>query len=172
MGNEASKPQRASSQSRPRRSPPPEIRTSSPASRPVDVPGSSQPPFDPSPLDPSAPPSEAYHLPPASYSRPPRLPLPIEEEVYTPGSPILSPTEDTAADAFDTEDVVGRRASVISSTLDDEEEPDEFGYMPTTGASVPKVPTTIEWRDAAPDDRVYVTGTFTDWQKKFRLHQK
>ena len=175
MGNDHSKPaSREGSRTRSLRSTeqPPAIRTSNPdSSQGVDVPGAqeSNVPFEPSPIDPNAPPAEAYNLPPASFSRPPRLPLPIEEEVHTPGSPILSPAEDL--DEPEVED--GRRGSVISSTIDDEEEPDEFqGYMPETGANVPKVPTIVEWRNATPHDKVYVTGTFTDWQRKYRLHWK
>lgn len=147
-------------------SPPAEPRLS-PASRPVDVP-QSQRSSRPSPDDSSPPASEAYHLPPASYSRPPRLPLPIEQEDHTPGSPIISP-------ASPDDDVEGgdipRRSSVVSSTVDDDEEPDGFeGY--STDAQGPKVPTLIEWRNASGNDRVYVTGTFTNWERKFRLHKE
>lgn len=178
MGNESSREVRPTSSPKDARSHPSNplaIKTShSPASQPVDVPGASQRPFDPSPLDPDAPPSEAYQLPPASYSRPPRLPLAIEEEDHTPGSPIILPADVTSpVDSNDPEDRIARRTSVISSTVDDEEEADDFqGHMPNVGPDVPKVPTIIEWRDALPTDRVYVTGTFTDWQRKFRLHHK
>ena len=173
MGNESSRLQQVPPRSRARDTPPPTQSEpkASPASRPVDVPGGTQS-FLPSPLDPSAPPSEAYQLPPASYSRPPRLPLAIEEEIHTPGSPIISPL-DAGGDNNDVDNIVTRRASVISSTVDDEDEPDEYqGHMPATGVDVPKIPTIVEWRDAAPTDKVYVTGTFTDWQRKYRLHHK
>ena len=153
MGNDHSKPSsREGSRTRSLRSneQPPAIQTStSGPTQAADVPRvqESNIPFEPSPIDPTAPPAEAYNLPPASFSRPPRLPLPIEEEVHTPGSPILSPTEDLDEPEIEDE----RRGSVISSTIDDEEEPDEFqGYMPETGANVPKVPTIVEWRNATP----------------------
>lgn len=147
-------------------SPPPEPRLS-PASQPVDVPISADGAnrsFQSS-QDPAASFVDAYHLPPSSYSRPPRLPLPIEEELHTPGSPIVSPT-DFGNDQYE----LPRRSSVVSSTLDDDEEPDNFeGYA--TELAGPKVPTIIEWRPAKPNDRVYVTGTFTDWERKFRLYK-
>lgn len=161
---------------------PPEIKTdSSLTSTPVDVPGANdgQYGFEPSPLDPTAPASEAYHLPPASYSRPPRLPLPIDEEkVQAPDSPLLSAVKDQG-DVPDDElakQDESRRGSVVSSTLDDEDEdqePDEFqGYMPDIDPDAPKFPFVVEWRDANPNDKVYVTGTFTLWERKFRLHWK
>ncbi|KAG9667177.1 carbohydrate-binding module family 48 protein, partial [Aureobasidium melanogenum] len=143
-------------------SPPAEPRLS-PASQPVDVPQSQRPPRSASPAT-----EAAYHLPPASFSRPPRLPLPIEQEDHTPGSPITSAVlPDDDPEQVD----LPRRSSVVSSTVDDDdEEPDGFeGYE--TPAGGPKVPTLIEWRNAQPGDRVYVTGTFTNWERKFRLHK-
>jgi hypothetical protein len=144
-------------------SPPPEPRLS-PASQPVDVPQSQRTPRPASPAT-----EAAYHLPPASFSRPPRLPLPIEQEDHTPGSPIISAVlPDDDPEPAD----LPRRSSVVSSTIDDDdEEPDGFeGYE--TDAGGPKVPTLIEWRNAQPGDRVYVTGTFTNWERKFRLHKE
>lgn len=144
-------------------SPPPEPRLS-PASQPVDVPQSHRTPRPASPAT-----EAAYHLPPASFSRPPRLPLPIEQEDHTPGSPIISAVlPDDGPEPAD----LPRRSSVVSSTVDDDdEEPDGFeGYE--TDAGGPKVPTLIEWRNAQPGDRVYVTGTFTNWERKFRLHKE
>ena len=144
-------------------SPPPEPRLS-PASQPVDVPQSQRTPRPASPAT-----EAAYHLPPASFSRPPRLPLPIEQEDHTPGSPIISAVlPDDGPEPAD----LPRRSSVVSSTVDDDdEEPDGFeGYE--TDAGGPKVPTLIEWRNAQPGDRVYVTGTFTNWERKFRLHKE
>jgi len=131
------------------------------------MPGTQEvPPQDPSSIPPHA-------LPPNSFSRPPRLPMAIEEEDVTPGSPIMSPTGDHEIDPIDQEQEEGRRGSVISSNVDDEEEPDEFqGYMPDSDANTVKVPTIVEYKNASPHDRIYVTGTFTDWQRKFRLHWK
>lgn len=190
MGNDQSAPQRAPSGSRKleKAQTLPETRPS-PASNPVTIPGGPAP-VDPRPvlqaqspvgpgspppevwLDPKVHPAEAFALPAASYSRPPRLPLAIEEEDHTPGSPILTPANVASpVDSNEADSDIPRRSSVISSNVDEEEEPDEFqGHMPETAANVPKIATVIEWRDAPQDERVYVTGTFTDWQRKFRLH--
>lgn len=149
--------------------PPPEPRLS-PASRPVDIAAASQPSFRPSPIDPSAPPSEAFHLPPSSFSRPPRLPLPIEEEVHNPGSPVAnSPVE--PPDLPEPEEIP-RRSSTVSSTNDDDNEPDDFeAYSADAAGSGPKTPIVVEWKNTSPNDRVYVTGTFANWERKFRLHK-
>ncbi|PNS15479.1 hypothetical protein CAC42_738 [Sphaceloma murrayae] len=180
MGNDSSKPKRA------RISPPnpPDLQTAPPSEpladeTPVD---DSEPVFDPSPLDPTAPSLDAYNLPAASYSRPPRLPLPIGDENHVPGSPILSPVNETEelprVDGLDTEVEqtesneqtdfgVNRRTSVVSSTQDDDEEVEEFQPR---DPNAPTVNYTIEWKLTAPNQKVYVTGTFADWERKFRLH--
>lgn len=120
-------------------------------------------------------PEDDYSLPPASYSfsRPPRLPLPIEEEVYTPGSPVITPLDAPAAvepiEGDGELDKTGRQTSMLSSTtVDDDEIPDDVVFQDSAGQ--PLVPTLIEWRQGG--DRVYVTGTFVDWDKKVRLHRK
>jgi hypothetical protein len=120
-------------------------------------------------------PEDEYSLPPASYSfsRPPRLPLPIEEEIYTPGSPVMTP-QDIRSPVEPIEgdgelDKTGRQTSMLSSTTADEDEiPDDVVFPDSAGQ--PLVPTLIEWRQAG--ERVYVTGTFVDWDKKVRLHRK
>jgi len=101
-------------------------------------------------------------------TRPPRLPLPIEEEVHTPGSPIIAPTdlgqpiEDV--DGLESEGLT-RRASNLSntSTLDDEDA-EELRVDKTR----PTVPTKLEWLDGG--EKVYVTGTIFQWNRKTRLH--
>ena len=147
-------------------------RRPSPVTLPVDVPASSEAPgkFVPSPIDPYAAPDERYQLPPSNFSRPPRLPLPIEEEVHTPGSPIISPADvSSAVEAVDSNGVLPRRHSVLSSTTadDEEEDADDFPLSDSVG---PKVPTIVEWRGQG--DKVYVTGTFAGWDRKYRLHKK
>jgi hypothetical protein len=118
-------------------------------------------------IDPSGPPATqdmSYHL-----TRPPRLPLPIEEEVHTPGSPIIAPADadiDTPAldiDQLDN-DTLPRRSSALSNTTIDEEDAEEL-RVDKTGATVP---TTFEWRRDG--EKVYVTGTIFQWNKKHRLH--
>lgn len=140
-------------------------------SKPVDVPaptaniesGSSR--SYSNSIEPSGPPATqdmSYHL-----TRPPRLPLPIEEEVHTPGSPIIAPADlDTPVldvEALDN-DVLPRRASALSNTTIDEEDAEELRVDKTKAT----VPTTFEWLRGG--DKVYVTGTIFQWNKKHRLH--
>lgn len=143
-------------------------------SKPVDVPVSGTNTTDSTALrshsqsiEPSGPPATqdmSYHL-----TRPPRLPLPIEEEVHTPGSPIIAPADadiDTPAldiDQLDN-DTLPRRSSALSNTTIDEEDAEEL-RVDKTGATVP---TTFEWRRDG--EKVYVTGTIFQWNKKHRLH--
>lgn len=125
-----------------------------------------------SPLAPLRSPSEPVPLPLPSFSRPPRLPLPIEEEFQAPGSPISTNTGfGAAASDPEADDSLPRRFSVISSNIDEDDDAQEFLGQPDLDG-VPKVPTVIEYREASPGERVYVTGTFTDWQRKFRLQAK
>ncbi|KAL2139609.1 hypothetical protein VTI28DRAFT_4918 [Corynascus sepedonium] len=101
-------------------------------------------------------------------TRPPRLPLPIEEEVHTPGSPIIAPTD--ATEPID--DVEGLNnaalahpASNLSDTSALEEDDAEELLVDKTR---PTVPTRLEWRHGG--DKVYVTGTIFQWNRKTRLH--
>ncbi|KAK7531279.1 5'-AMP-activated protein kinase beta subunit, interation domain-containing protein [Phyllosticta citribraziliensis] len=143
----------------------------SPFSRPVDVPAASpRPGTSSSAVDSAASQNDNYHMQAAAYNRPPRLPLPIEEEVHTPGSPIISPTDlHSSITQDDVEGVLpGRAPSVLSSTTADDEEPGDES-LETDGVMRPAVPTVIEW--LGPGEKVYVTGTFAGWNKKFRLHR-
>ncbi|RAL60159.1 hypothetical protein DID88_000784 [Monilinia fructigena] len=121
---------------------------------------STQPPS----IDPSGLPIQdmSYHL-----TRPPRLPLPIEEEVHTPGSPLIAPA-DTIAPAIDIETLdnesLARRNSALSNTTIDEEDAEEIQIDRTKAT----VPTLFEWREGG--DKVYVTGTIFQWNKKHRLY--
>jgi hypothetical protein len=144
----------------------------SPQTRPVDVPSlpredTTASRTEQSSIDP-ADASQEYFIPPSQFSRPPRLPLPIEEEVHTPGSPIISPA-DLANPAVigDVDGVLPRRSSVLSSTTaDDDDEPTDYQGP----QNVPTVPTVIEWE--GPGERIYVTGTFANWDRKYKLHRK
>jgi hypothetical protein len=118
---------------------------------------------------------------PISQHRPPRLPIQMAD-VPIPESPTLPPVKTGDADVpniFDHEetqglsdgpDVLGRRGSIVSTTTQGEEEPgDELVPFPD-GSISQTVPTVIQWNQ--PGERVYVTGTFAAWEKKFRLHQR
>jgi hypothetical protein len=116
-------------------------------------------------IEPSGPPvlqDMSYHL-----TRPPRLPLPIEEEVHTPGSPIV-PAADIEDPILDIEaldsDGIPRRTSALSNTTIDEEDAEELN-VDKSGLTVP---TPFEWRRGGA--KVYVTGTIFQWNKKHRLH--
>lgn len=101
-------------------------------------------------------------------TRPPRLPLPIEKEVHTPGSPIIAPT-DVGEPLDDVEglDAEGlpRPASNLSNTSTVDEE-DVEGLL--VDKNRPTVPTRLEWLRGG--DKVYVTGTIFQWNRKTRLH--
>ncbi|RYO93548.1 hypothetical protein DL766_003920 [Monosporascus sp. MC13-8B] len=103
----------------------------------------------------------SYHT-----SRPPRLPLPIEEEIHTPGSPIVAPTNgnDIGDDvsALDEQSGLPRRTSGLSNATEDDDA-EELRVDKTR----PTVPTRIEWRQGG--QKVYVTGTPFQWSRKQRL---
>ncbi|KAM3417351.1 hypothetical protein BST61_g5602 [Cercospora zeina] len=144
-------------------------------SQPVDVPvpaanhggGEDAVPDDYIPTGYSASP---YGLPPAHYSRPPRLPLPIEEEVHTPGSPIITPQDITAIKDDDIEEgAIPRIASVRSSTTVDDDDVGDNDAFDTSGlnnGSV-KVPYKFAWNGSG--EKVFVTGTFCNWDKKIKV---
>lgn len=150
----------------------PKPATTEQATKPVDVPISTSSAADTSAsrsynksIELSAPVATqdmSYHL-----TRPPRLPLPIEEEVHTPGSPIIAPADIDAPildlDALEN-DTLPRRSSALSNTTIDDEDAEELQVDKTKAT----VPTTFEWRQGG--DKVYVTGTIFQWNKKHRLH--
>ena len=98
-------------------------------------------------------------------TRPPRLPLPIEEEVHTPGSPIIAPTKEGEPiedmEALDSEGLT-HRSSTLSSVVNEEDE-EELRVDKTR----PTVPTRLEWLRGG--EKVYVTGTIFQWNKKQRM---
>jgi hypothetical protein len=177
MGSESSKhqrpPSRTSTLPNPSHTPTSQAPSPSPSTRPVDVPQQASPRpdkdighFTPSEQIGSASP---YGLPPSNFSRPPRLPLPIEE-VHTPGSPIITPQD--ISSPIGQADINGlpRRASVLSSTtVDDDDAGDNEAFTADQASLAPSVPMTIEWK--GPGDKVYVTGTFVQWDRKFKLHR-
>ncbi|KAF6845376.1 snf1 kinase complex beta-subunit [Colletotrichum musicola] len=101
-------------------------------------------------------------------TRPPRLPLPIEEEIHTPGSPIIAPADNGEASVTEVEtldsDGMTRKSSALSTTTVDEEDGEELIVDKTR----PTVPTRLEWRRGG--GKVYVTGTIFQWNRKQRLH--
>jgi hypothetical protein len=174
MGNEQS---RQKGHARP---PTPKAKTSeqkvyaSPQTRPVDVPAvpredatvSSS--AHASSIEPADASLEGPTVPSSHYSRPPRLPLPIEEEPHTPGSPIISPADSASPiDHGEIEGALPRHSSMLSSTIADDEDLGDEYKSPQDQVTVPAL---IEWE--GPGERVYVTGTFAGWNRKYKLHRK
>lgn len=115
-----------------------------------------------------------FSLAPANYIRPPRLPLPIEEEVHTPGSPIITPQDVENTTVLEQGDVEGgvipRKASVLSSTtVDDDDIGDNEAFANESQWGEVRVPTRLEWNGAG--DKIFVTGTFCNWERKVKLHR-
>lgn len=144
------------------------------ASSPVQVPSSGRASARRSgysSVAPSGPPLNTYYA--ASHlQRPPRLPLPIGDANATPGSPINGPADSQAESLhYDRLDSQKSRAaaSLDNASVDEDEVEDELQSYAMSGVGK-AVPTVIEWR--GPGDRVYVTGTFVNWEKKFRLHRR
>lgn len=87
-----------------------------------------------------------------------------------PGSPVLSP-----ADLQDAVEPLGHggpqrsRSMLSGTTVDDEADEMEEGGL-IGEAQGPSVPTLIEWRGEG--EKVYVTGTFAAWDRKYRLHKE
>ncbi|KAL7925295.1 hypothetical protein ACQKWADRAFT_218205 [Trichoderma austrokoningii] len=96
--------------------------------------------------------------------RPPRLPLPIEEEIHRPGSPIAGPDENiTDLELGETSDGLTRKNSGLSNGTVEDDEGEEL-RVDKTGRVVP---TKIVWNGGG--EKVYVTGTIFQWNKKHRL---
>ena len=116
---------------------------------------------------------------PVAVLRPPRLPLPIADVEEMPESPTLPPHAMSNADVsvFETETSptsaeqdLRRQSSMLSNeTQEDDEIGDELQPYATQVTSQ-MVPTVIEWNHTG--EKVYVTGTFANWERKFRLHAK
>jgi hypothetical protein len=121
------------------------------------------------------------HYTPVSQMRPPRLPLPIADAQVDPipESPTLGPVQtgnEDVSNLYDddqmspAEDRLPRKDSMLSATTQDDDEVGELQpyAVDTTGAKL--VPVPIVWRNGG--DKVFVTGTFATWQRKFKLHRR
>jgi len=87
--------------------------------------------------------------------------------VHSPGSPMILPA-DLDAPELDLESLdtngIPRLSSALSNTTIDEEDAEELNVDKTKA----RVPTTFEWKRGG--DKVYVTGTIFQWNKKHRLY--
>lgn len=103
-------------------------------------------------------------------TRPPRLPLPIEEEVHTPGSPILGPADADAQaplpdlDPLEVGETLARPLSALSNSDDDEDNQELI-----TQRDKPGVPTLFTYHGKETTAKAYVTGTPFDWSRKHKL---
>lgn len=141
-------------------------------SNPVQVPVSRQS-ADRDPMAPSAPPINSYYNTSTHLQRPPRLPLPIGDANTTPGSPIMGPEDShiqsMPADRVMDDHMGSATADISRTTMEGDEGGDELSPYAISGVGK-AVPTVIEWN--APGQKVYVTGTFVNWEKKFKLHRR
>ena len=141
--------------------------TDSPSSNPVPFSRPDQERSDPYHIPtPPGPPLNTYYGASEHLQRPPRLPLPIGDTTTAPGSPIIGPAGTNDADVPEDKPMDDHTEQNMS---------DLVGAAPGGGrassSSINRaVPTTISW--AGPGHKVYVTGTFVNWEKKFRLYRR
>ena len=119
----------------------------------------------------SRPPLNTYYTTPSHLSRPPRLPLPIGDAMTAPGSPITASGSLGAAAAFDNAnlEVSPSKSELGDYMAEDDDIGDGLGSY-GSGDLVKTVSTVIEWR--AGGEKVYVTGTFVNWARKFKLYKR
>ena len=144
-------------------------------STPVKVPRGADPKRQRGPdsqFEPSGPPRDPNYIPHSNLNFPPRLPLPIEEEVHAPGSPVIAPQGfSSSLNEDDIDGPLPRQSSAISSTtIDDDAAGDELQPNPYEQPPGGTVPTLLQWKQGG--DKVYVTGTFAGWSRKFRMHRE
>lgn len=113
-------------------------------------------------FEPSGPPPDSDFIPHSNFGLPPRLPLPISEELHNPGSPIID---------ADLDGSIPRQISNISeSTIADDELGNELRSQNSDDDDRNRVPTPVYWDRGG--EKVYITGTFTKWNRKYRLHKE
>lgn len=168
MGNDQSKqtPQDESRKEKPR---------TTGKSTPVKVPRGSDPRRQRGPdsqFESSGPPRDLNFVPHSNLNFPPRMPLPIEEEFHAPYSPTITAQEySSSLREEDFDNAIPRQSSVISSTtLEEEELGNELQPYPYEAPPQGLVPTRLQWTQGG--DRVYVTGTFAGWNRKFRMSRE
>lgn len=118
---------------------------------------------------------EAYA--PVQVLRPPRLPLPIAD-VPMPDSPTLEPQVISNADVsiFEADQSpigdrdLRRQNSMLSNDTQDDDEIGEELQPYAAQVTSQTVATVIAWK--LPGGKVYVTGTFANWERKYRLHPR
>lgn len=170
MGNEQSRQQAHESHKKERDKEGDKIRHGK--ATPVKVPRGSDPRRQRGPdsqFEPSGPPRDPNYIQHSNLNFPPRLPLPIEEEVHAPGSPVIaSQGFSSSLNDDDVDGPIPHQSSAISSTtLEEDAAGDELQPYPYEQPPRGTVPTLLQWKKGG--DRVYVTGTFAGWSRKFRM---
>jgi hypothetical protein len=119
----------------------------------------------------SGPPLNTYYGASAHLQRPPRLPLPIGDATVTPGSPVIAPSETQVQSVPFGQTIIDPShdtSHLSNASANDEDAADE---LRDDANSIGKsVATKIEWKGHA--EKVYVTGTFVNWERKFRMHRR
>ena len=145
-------------------------------STPVKVPRGADPRRQRGPdsqFESSGPSRDPNFVPHSNLNFPPRMPLPIEEEYRAPYSPTIPAQElSSSLHEGDIDGSLPRQSSVISSTTLEEEEElgNELQPYPYEAPPQGLVPTRLQWTQGG--DRVYVTGTFAGWNRKFRMSRE
>jgi len=170
MGNEQSRQQAQESHKKEREKE--KERSKHGKATPMKVPRGSDPRRQRGPdsqFEPCGPPRDPNYIPHSNLNFPPRLPLPIEEEIHAPGSPVIAPQGfSSSLDENDIDGTIPRPSSVVSSTtIEDDAAGDELQPYPYEQRPGGTVPTLLQWKKGG--DRVYVTGTFAGWSRKFRM---
>ncbi|CAF9919514.1 MAG: hypothetical protein GOMPHAMPRED_001839 [Gomphillus americanus] len=101
-----------------------------------------------------------------NFPHPPRLPLPIQDQLYTPGSPVISPEDLANVVHEDGGAALPHQTSLLSHTTMDEDEEVDLLDQANKGLTVPA---RLEWK--GPGNKIYVTGTFNGWSKKYRMQK-
>ena len=113
-------------------------------------------------FEPSGPPPDSDFIPHSNFGLPPRLPLPISEELHNPGSPIID---------ADLDGSIPRQISNVSeTTITDDELGDNLRPQDYNDDDRNRVPTPVYWDHGG--EKVYITGTFTNWNRKYRMHKE
>jgi hypothetical protein len=101
------------------------------------------------------------------------MPLPIGDATATPGSPISGPDDASPLAPEQTPNyqtmVSNSDLTTTTTTVEDDDTVDDLQSYAGSGVGR-GVPTYIEWTGGG--NRVYVTGTFVNWEAKFRLQRR
>ena len=124
-------------------------------------------------------------FPSAPLHKPPRLPLAIVETV--PESPVLRPVDEPGSihqlepptqplDAMSLTDFQNHSTQSMGTEEAEGEEEDIKDMLKPLASEEesPKeaIPTKLEWNHHAHGEKVYVTGSFVEWLRKYRMYEK